>query len=239
MIIIPARLGSSRFNNKILVDIMGLPMVVRTAKQVESLDRVVVATDSIEVKELVNSYGIEAVLTDINHNSGTDRINEAAKILNLSCDEVIINVQADEPFIECDVVQSVINDVKKVKDRDDILVSSCYKIISSELADDTNHVKVITNSNNLALYFSRSKIPHNRDHYHNIEYKGHLGIYGFTAKKLDKFCNLKNSILESTEKLEQLRVLEFGYQISMVEVESRSFGIDTQEDLNKALEIFG
>ena len=144
MIIIPARLNSSRFANKILVDILGLPMVIRTAKQVSSLDKVVIATDSQEVVDLASQYGFDAVMTSSSHNSGTDRINEAVNILNLSDDEIIVNVQADEPFIEVEVVEAVINRVKQVKEKnEDIMITSCYKEISSELADDPNHVKVI------------------------------------------------------------------------------------------------
>ena len=237
MIIIPARLASSRFNRKVLVDIQGLPMVIRTAKQVETLDKVVIATDSDEVIKIAKKFNIDAILTDINHSSGTDRINEAVKLLNLPKDEIIINLQADEPFIERDVVKKLINDTLRVKNRDDILISSCYKIIDSETADDINQVKVILNKDNNAIYFSRSKIPYNREHHKNIEYKGHLGLYGFTVEKLNTFCTLNDSKLENLEKLEQLRVLEYGYKISMVEVQSKSFGIDTQEDLNRALSI--
>lgn len=126
MIIIPARLNSSRFENKILVDILGLPMVIRTAKQVSSLDKVVIATDSQEVVDLASKYGFDAVLTSKEHQSGTDRINEAVNKLCLNEDEVIVNVQADEPFIEPEVVQAVINKVKEVKN-EDIMIVSCYK----------------------------------------------------------------------------------------------------------------
>ncbi len=240
MIIIPARLNSSRFENKILIDILGLPMVIRTAKQVSSLDRVVVATDSVEVIALAKKHGFDAVLTSSEHQSGTDRINEAANILNLDDDEIIINVQADEPFIEPNVVQSVINKVKEVKQSNqDVMIVSCHKKISSELADDSNHVKVVLDDNNNAIYFSRSKVPYHRDHYENSSYFGHLGIYGFTKKSLNDFCKLQNAPLEHIEKLEQLRAIYFGHKIAMVEVESKSFGIDTAEDLKNAIKIFG
>lgn len=237
MIIIPARLNSSRFENKILVDILGLPMVIRTAKAVSVLDDVVIATDSQEVVDLANSHNIKAVLTSNQHQSGTDRINEAVNILSLSDDEVVVNVQADEPFIEPEVVQSVINKVKELQSRDFTMVS-CFKQISSEMADDPNHVKVICDENSDAIYFSRSKIPYHRDHYNNANYKGHLGIYGFTKKSLNKFCSFPSALLEDTEKLEQLRAIANGEKISMVEVQSKSFGIDTKEDLENALKIF-
>lgn len=239
MIIIPARLNSSRFANKILVDILGLPMVIKTAKQVSFLDKVVIATDSTEVIDLAKEHGFDAVLTSSSHQSGTDRINEAVNKLNLSDDEIIINVQADEPFIEEDVIKAVINRVKEViKNDEDIMITSCYKDISSELADDPNHVKVVLDEKSNAVYFSRAKVPYHRDHYENAVYHGHLGIYGFTKKSLNKFCSLSPSKLENLEKLEQLRAIDNAYKIAMVKVESKSFGIDTQEDLNNALRIF-
>ncbi|MCP4970782.1 MAG: 3-deoxy-manno-octulosonate cytidylyltransferase [Arcobacter sp.] len=239
MIIIPARLNSSRFANKILVDILGLPMVIKTAQQVSSLDKVVIATDSQEVIDLAKNHGFEAVMTSNAHQSGTDRINEAVNILNLDDNEIIINVQADEPFIEEDVVRTVINRVKKVKKyNEDIMITSCYKDISSELADDPNHVKVILDENSNAIYFSRAKVPYHRDHYDSSSYCGHLGIYGFTKKSLNKFCKLKCSKLENIEKLEQLRAIDNGFKIAMVKVDSKSFGIDTEDDLKNAIRIF-
>ncbi len=237
MIIIPARLKSSRFENKILVDILGLPMVIKTAKQVESLDDVAIATDSSEVIELASKHGIKAVMTKESHQSGTDRINEAAELLGLNENDVIVNVQADEPFIEPEVVKAVIDRVKQRKDEEFNMVS-CYKRISSELADDPNHVKVLLNSMGDAVYFSRSKIPYHRDHYASASYNGHLGIYGFTKRSLNKFCSLPMADMENIEKLEQLRAINNALTINMVEVESKSFGIDTQEDLNNALRIF-
>jgi len=239
MIIIPARLNSSRFANKILVDILGLPMVIKTAKQVSQLDTVVIATDSEEVVDLAKEHGFDAVMTSSEHHSGTDRINEAVNKLNLDDNEVIVNVQADEPFIEPEVVQAVINRVKDVIQNDEeIMLTSCYKEITSELADDPNHVKVILDENSNAIYFSRAKVPYHRDHYENSSYCGHLGIYGFTKKSLNSFCELESSKLENIEKLEQLRAIDNGHEIAMVKVESKSFGIDTQEDLDNALKIF-
>ena len=234
MIIIPARIGSSRFPNKVLADVGGLPMVIRTAKAVENIDKVAIATDSQEVVKIAKSYGIEAIMTSVYHNSGTDRIFEAAQKLNLADDEVIVNVQGDEPFIEEEVVRAVFDLTVKNKNNTKIMMNSCYKLMQSPEADDPNIVKLVTSSNNLALYFSRAKIPYPRDHHFN-DYKGHLGIYGFTKKSLETFCKLSPAPLEDIEKLEQLRALYHDFDISMVEVQTKSFGIDTVEDLEKAL----
>lgn len=232
MIIIPARMASNRFPNKILADINGLPMVIATAARVQELDRIVIATDSQEVIDIANEYGYEAVMTGTHHQSGTDRINEASLSLDIDEDEVIVNVQADEPFIEPQVVQKVIDCVKN----SDCFMASCYKLIDKTFANDPNHVKVITDVNENAIYFSRSKIPYDREEH--LEYFGHLGIYGFTKKSLKEFCELEAAPLENIEKLEQLRAIYHGKKIAMVKVESESFGIDTKEDLEKALAYF-
>jgi len=234
MIIIPARIGSSRFPNKVLADIGGIPMVVRTAMAVQDIDSVVIATDAQEVIDIAKIHNIEAVITSSAHKSGTDRIYEAARKLELKEDEVIINVQGDEPFIEHDVVQSIYNLTKKNAHNDEIMMNSCYKMISNPEADDPNIVKVVTDTDDSALYFSRAKIPYPRDH-HFDSYKGHLGIYGFTVRSLEKFCALTPAPLEDIEKLEQLRALYHGYRVAMVQVDTQSFGIDTQEDLEKAV----
>ncbi|HFQ61946.1 MAG TPA: 3-deoxy-manno-octulosonate cytidylyltransferase [Epsilonproteobacteria bacterium] len=234
MIIIPARIGSSRFPNKVLADIGGMPMVIRTAKSVESIDDVVIATDSQEVIDIAKTHGIHAVLTSDKHQSGTDRIYEAAQKLQLDEDEIIINVQGDEPFIETEVVQAIYNLTQTNKNNARIMMNSCYKFISNPEADDPNIVKVVTDSDDIALYFSRAKIPYPRDH-HFDAYKGHLGIYGFTVKSLHDFCMLDPVPLEHIEKLEQLRALYHGYEVAMIEVNTESFGIDTPEDLEKAL----
>lgn len=239
MIIIPARLASSRFANKVLVDILGLPMVIKTAYAVKNLDEVVIATDSEEVVKIAKNHNIKAIMTSTNHQSGTDRINEAANILGLSDNEIVINVQADEPFIESNIIKTAIDKTKEIKNTRDFCMASLCKQITSELADDPNHVKVLIDSNLDAIYFSRSKIPYNRDHHHGINYFGHLGVYSFTKKSLNEFCNLSQAPLEHIEKLEQLRAIYHGKKIAMQVVESRSFGIDTEEDLKKALEIFG
>ena len=237
MIIIPARLASTRFPQKVLADIGGLPMVVRTAKQVEHLDRVVVAADDEKIIEICKEYGVEAMLTSTTHKSGTDRINECATILNLKDDELIINVQADEPFIEPSVVKSLILKLKALqKNKEPFIMGSCYNAINAESAEDPNLVKVVLDDEDNAIYFSRSKIPFNQGG--GAKYFGHIGIYGFSKKSLNEFCNLKDAPIEDIEKLEQLRAIYHQKKITMVKVSSTGFGIDTKEDLARAVEIF-
>lgn len=235
MIIIPARLASTRFPNKILSSINGLPMVIATAKRVENLDNVAIACDDEHVMHIVEDYGFKAIMTAKTHQSGTDRINEAASKLSLHDDEIILNVQADEPFIEERVVLSVMEKAHNVSA--ETMITSCYKKITPLQAKDPNLVKVIMDTHNHALYFSRSILPYDRDGGFD-GYCGHLGIYGFRKKDLERFCKLAYAPLEHIEKLEQLRALYHGYKIAMVEVESTSFGIDTKEDLERALDFF-
>lgn len=233
MIIIPARLASTRFPNKILANINGLPMVIATAKRVQNLDDVAIAADTEEVVALAKDYGFKAILTSKEHQSGTDRINEAAAKLALSENEIIVNVQADEPFIEEAVVKSVI---ERAKSTDAMITSACKKIDLNHVKDP-NLVKVILDAHGNAIYFSRSAIPYDREG--GFEgYFGHLGIYAFRKKSLETFCSLPYAPIEHIEKLEQLRAIYHGYKIAMVEVESQSFGIDTKEDLERALTFF-
>ncbi len=237
MIIIPARLASTRFPQKVLADIGGLPMVVRTAQRVAHLDRVVVAADDEKIISVCKEYGIEAKLTSTTHKSGTDRINECANILNLDDDELIINVQADEPFIEPEVVESLIKKLNELKDKNEpFIMGSCYNAINAESAEDPNLVKVVLDNDNNAIYFSRSLIPYNRSGRAN--YFGHIGIYGFSKKSLKEFCNLDDAPIEDIEGLEQLRAIHHQKKITMLKVASTGFGIDTKEDLARAIEIF-
>ncbi len=238
MIIIPARLASTRFPQKVLADIGGLPMVIHTAKRVESLDRVVVACDDEKILEICAQHGIEAHLTSTTQKSGTDRLNECAHLLDIADDELIINVQADEPFIETEVLVQLIKRLNTLKSQNTpFIMASCYNAINTESANDPNMVKVITDDAHNAIYFSRSPIPFNRSG--EASYFGHIGIYGFTKKSLHDFCALGEAPLEDIEKLEQLRALYHGKKISMVKVASSGFGIDTVEDLERAKKIFG
>jgi len=237
MIIIPARLASTRFPQKVLCDIGGLPMVVRTAKAVAHLDRVVVAADDEVIINVCKEHSIEAMLTSTTHKSGTDRINECANILNLTDSELIINVQADEPFIEANVVESLMKKLKELQTNNEpYIMGSCYNAINAQAAEDPNLVKVVLDADDNAIYFSRAKIPHNQGG--GAKYFGHIGIYGFSKKSLNEFCQLKDAPIEDIEKLEQLRAIHHSKKITMIKVASTGFGIDTKEDLARAIEIF-
>ncbi|QKG29079.1 3-deoxy-manno-octulosonate cytidylyltransferase [Campylobacter sp. RM16187] len=234
MIVIPARLASTRFHNKILEPINGVPMFIATAKRVQNVDEILIAVDDEEVLEIAKKHGFKAVMTSKDHQSGTDRINEAVKILKLSEDEIIINVQADEPFIEPENIAKFKKFCQENSQK--AFMFSCYKSVGDENADDKNLVKVVTDKDGFALYFSRSRIPFNRSECKT--YKAHLGIYGYSVKALNEFCSFEASFLENIEKLEQLRALENSKKIAMLEVKSDSIGIDCKEDLKRALEKF-
>ncbi len=237
MIIIPARMASTRFPKKVLADIGGVPMVVRTAQRVAHLDRVVVAADDEEILLTCKAHGVEAMLTSDTHKSGTDRINECAQILGIQDGELIINVQADEPFIEPEVVDALMQRLKELQaQHSSFIMASCYNAINPEAAEDPNLVKVVLDHDHNALYFSRAPIPFNRSG--AAHYCGHIGIYGFDRSSLRAFCAFDDAPLEDIEKLEQLRALYHGQKISMVKVASTGFGIDTPEDLARAKEIF-
>jgi len=231
MIIIPARLSSSRLPKKVIIPINGIPMIIRCAKIAQQVDDVCIATDSQEVCEICDKYGFKAVMTSSSHKSGSDRIKQAADILGLKEKETVINMQGDEPFLEPEILQAVKEKIEELKDNNFCMVS-CYKEINELQAKDPNIVKTVLDKNSNALYFSRSDIPYNRDNQPHT-YFGHIGIYGFTKQSLDKFVTMRGE-LEHIEKLEQLRVLENGEKIVMIKVKTRSFGIDTKDDLLKA-----
>ncbi len=236
MIIIPARLKSTRFAEKILCDIKGLPMFVATAKRVSEVDTVCVAVDDEKVLDIAQKYGLKAVMTSSTHESGTDRINEACEILALKDSQIIINVQADEPFIEPQNLHAFKEFASSCLDKD-AFMASCFKKSDTKACDDANLVKVVTDTQGFALYFSRSKIPYERAEYQH--FKAHLGIYAYTVRALREFCAFKSSALEQAEKLEQLRALENGRKIKMLEITTQSIGIDSKEDYERAMKIFG
>lgn len=237
MIIIPARLKSSRFPQKILANIRGVPMIVVTALNASKVDEVVVACDDDNVLKICQKYQLKAVLTNPNHESGTQRCSEACEILGIKNDEIIINVQGDEPFLETNVIISL----KKIMENN-LFMGTCAKIIDKTQISDKNLVKVVCNIQNEAIYFSRSPIPYSRDGIdspllNTYSYYGHLGIYGFRSETLKEFCSLQKSPLEEIEKLEQLRAIYHKKPIYVEIVQSHSIGIDTPQDLENALKL--
>ncbi|WP_033790036.1 3-deoxy-manno-octulosonate cytidylyltransferase [Helicobacter pylori] len=236
MIIIPARLKSSRFENKVLEDIFGLPMVVRCAKNASLVDECIVACDDESIMKACQKSRIKAVMTSKHHNSGTERCLEAAQILGLKNDERVLNLQGDEPFLEKEVITALLEATQNAP-----FMATCAKVIDEEKAKNPNLVKVVLGHQNNALYFSRSLIPFLRDAdvKRQTPLLGHIGIYGFHSREiLEELCSLKPCVLEEIEKLEQLRALYYQKNILVEIVQSESVGIDTKEDLQNALKLF-
>jgi len=247
VVIIPARWGSTRFPGKPLENISGKPMiqwVVERAQNAETISEVIVATDDKRILNAVDSFGGRAVLTSDAHVSGTDRIAEAAK--DLDCD-IVINVQGDEPLIPSANIDLL---VKPFLEDESIKVTTLKsKILDGDEIFDPNVVKVTSSKAGFALYFSRSPIPYLRDKWTNEEqvflnktesdkvfYK-HIGAYGFKKNFLMEYTKMPESLLETTEKLEQLRILENGIPIYVVETILGSIGVDCKEDLAKVEEL--
>ena len=241
VIIIPARLDSSRLPKKVLLDLKGKTVIQRVYEQclkVKNVDGVYIATDSIEIKEVCETFTDKVIITKSTHQSGTDRIGEAVSAI--ACD-IVINVQGDEPFIEPSLIEALVNSFSN----SDISMSSAMsKINNIKDLQNTNVVKVVTDLHNNALFFSRSLIPFPRDVkeistakevLEKCQFYRHIGIYGYRKDFLLKFVNMEQSYLEKVEKLEQLRALENGFKIKMIEANSSLIGIDTQEDYEEAL----
>jgi len=222
--IIPARFNSTRFPGKLIAEIQGKPLieyVYRRVEQASLISKIVVATDDRRIADAVERFGGTAIMTRGDHPSGTDRLAEVAE--GLHSDTLVVNVQGDEPMIEPGDIDQAIT-AARIGDAE--IVTLMTKIDSAE-ADDPNRVKVVTDRNGLALYFSRSKIPSKGTCFH------HVGLYVYRAAFLKKFLKLEPTPLEVAERLEQLRALEHGYRIRVVEVQNESWGIDTPEDLDR------
>ncbi len=228
-IIIPARFASARLPGKVLIEIEGKPIVqwvYERAKQ-SVADEVFVATDDEKVFRKVIEFGGECVMTSPSHPSGTDRIYEAVK---KACPdvEIIINVQGDEPLIP----PSVINELISAMSENDLeMVTVAVPCNRAEIALNPNIVKVVTDTNSFALYFSRSEIPFLRGDGNDMKLLRHWGIYAYNRKTLEKFVSLPESDLEKCEKLEQLRAIENGIRIFVAITDKTTIGIDTAEDL--------
>ena len=241
VIVIPARLDSSRLPKKVLLDLKGKTVIQRVYEQclkVSNIDAVYIATDSNEIKEVCNSFTGDVIFTKSTHQSGTDRIGEAVALID--CD-IVINVQGDEPFIEPTLIEELVN---SFENSEISMASAMSRINDVKDLQNSNVVKVTVDDQKNALYFSRSLIPFPRDFKEllsfdkvlekHVFYK-HIGIYGYRKDFLVSYVNMKQSYLEKVEKLEQLRALENGFKIKMIEAKSSLIGIDTQEDYEEAL----
>lgn len=235
--VIPARYASTRFPAKLMQDLGGKTVILRTyeaAINTKLFDDVFVVTDSDIIFEEIVSNGGKAIKSIKEHESGSDRIAESVQNLDV---DIVVNVQGDEPFIDVDPLQKVIDVFKNDSDRQVDLASVMREITNEEDINNPNNVKVVVDQNGFALYFSRSVIPYPREKNVGVRYFQHIGIYAFRKQALLDFYSLPMKSLEASEKLEQLRYLEFGKRIKMVETTHVGIGIDTPEDLEKARQL--
>lgn len=249
IVLIPARMASTRLPNKPLADISGVPMVVRVAQQAMKSNAIktVVVADSLEIVTACEAFGVPTVLTRTDHISGSDRLAEACELLQLSGNDMVVNVQGDEPLIDPLLIDAV---AQTLVDRPDCTVSTAAHAIN-ELADflNPNVVKVVTDARQTALYFSRSPIPACRNNLDSAWWKSnptlpsplrHVGIYAYRASFLRSFPTLLPAPIELLESLEQLRALWHGYAIAVHVTPHRPApGVDTPEDLERVRQIFG
>ncbi len=234
--VIPARYYSNRFEGKPLAKIQGKPMiqhVYERAAAVPLLSRVAVATDDERIADCVRSFGGEAVMTLREHVSGTDRLAEAVSIMDIPEQDVVVNIQGDQPLFPAEVVEQVARPL--LDDPALPMATLIYRIIRPEEIDDPNHVKTVFDRNGMALYFSRASIPFQRDPQNPPPptYYKHLGFYAYRKGFLLTFVGLPEGEWERFEKLEQLRALEFGYRIKVVLTEHDSVEVDTLKDLER------
>lgn len=234
--VIPARYASTRLPGKPLKDIAGEPMICRVydrASLAQRTEATVVATDDKRIETVVEAHGGHAVMTKKDHPTGTDRLAEVAE--KLPDYDLIINVQGDEPLIDPELIDSL---AAAFDDDPDLQMAT----VKTEIADEAeqanpNNVKVVTDKNGYALYFSRSLLPYPRHHLGIPVYK-HIGIYAYKRDFLLKYAKLEPTPLERAESLEQLRALENGYRIKVIETTSRFVGVDTEEDLAEVNRIY-
>lgn len=235
---IPARYNASRFPGKLMKDLAGKPVILRTyeaALNTNLFDDVYVVTDSEIIFEVIARANGKVIMSQREHECGSDRIAEAVEDLEV---DIVINVQGDEPFIDklslSKLIDVFIQDSKKEID----LASLKVEITNKEDIENPNNVKVITDVNNLAIYFSRSVIPYHRDQNIEVKYFKHKGVYAFRKQALIDFYNTPITPLEAAEKIEAIRYQEIGKKIKMVETSVEAIGIDTPEDLEKAKQEF-
>ena len=231
--LIPARLNSTRLEKKLIKNLDGIPIIVRTYQNICStklFDEVVVVTDSDDIINVLKEFDIKFLKSKEDHNTGTDRI---AEFSNKFKSDIIINVQGDEPFVLKEDLSKIINTFKNDIENKINVISLMTKLISVEEINNPNNVKVVVDKNNNSLMFSRSIIPYKRVE-NNVNYFKHIGIYAFRNSFLNKFKKFKQTNLELTEMIEALRIIEHGYNIHMIEIDHEQISIDTIDDFNKA-----
>lgn len=236
--VIPARLLATRFPEKLIQDLEGKPVLVRTYEavlQTNLFDEVLVVTDADKIEDILKNYGIQVIKSKKEHESGSDRIAEAVQDLEV---DVVINVQGDEPFIDTQALQKMVEAFRQDTNQQIDLCSLMTPILEEEKINNPNVVKVVVDQFQKALYFSRAPIPFVRDHSIKVTHYQHIGVYGFRKQSLLDFAQWQPTLLEQTEKLEQLRYLEHGKKIQMIETNHVGIGIDTPEDLEKARKIW-
>lgn len=231
---IPSRYGSTRFSAKPLALIDGRPMirhVYQCADACPDISDVYVVTDDERISRCVREFGGKAVMTDKQHPSGTDRIAEAVRTLGLKDDEIVVNVQGDQPLFDPSLISLMVEPL--VKDADIPMSTVKYRLKNEADIRNINIVKVVTDNDGFALYFSRSPIPYYREQSSENAYYKHLGFYAYRKGFLLKFTNLPLGRLEMAEKLEQLRALECGFRVKVVETTHDSLEVDVPEDIQK------
>lgn len=229
--VIPARYSSERLPGKPLIEIKGKILIQRVweqAKRAKKLEQVIIATDDKRIFSAARSFGAQAIMTSAICLSGTERVAEVAK---KTSGDVFINIQGDEPLISPSTIDKVASVF--IKNKDVLCSTAIYKTNDKKQMENPNVVKVVVDKNNDALYFSRSIIPYCRDKSENLTYCKHIGIYGYRRDFLLKLESLKSPDLEKIEKLEQLKILWYGYKIRCVETDCDSIGVDTPANILK------
>lgn len=230
--LIPARMGATRFPAKLIADLCGKPLIARTYLSTVAtrvFDDVMVVTDHLDIAEIIQGEGGKVFMSQQEHESGSDRIAEAVRNIEA---EVVVNVQGDEPFQD----QKSLRELVRVFEDTEVEVASMMSRISDpSQAGNPNVVKVVTDKDGFALYFSRSPLPYRRNTDIAVAAYKHIGIYAYRKQALLNFTQLEKSALEQAEMLEQLRLLENGIRIKMVESNHQAVAIDTKEDLEKAV----
>ena len=244
-VIIPARYASSRLPRKPLADIAGKPMIqhVWEKAQQAGANRVIIATDHEEIEQVAKTFSAEVCLTSTEHNSGTERLAEVIEKMAIADDEIIVNVQGDEPLIPPAIIQQV---AQNLSENQVNMATLAVKLETKEELFNPNCVKVVTDQKGIALYFSRAAIPFARDHFAdcndafvaNQPYLRHIGIYAYRAKFVNQYIRWQPTVLEKLESLEQLRALWYGEKIHVeLAKEAPQVGVDTLEDLERVRQI--